>query len=146
MKEPRKKGRPPRSENGPSTVNLTMRLQPAIYEAIREDAERYGRSISAQAERRLLYREPTASDAGRIVGLVIDAVVQRAGISWTEDEAVKRRCRSAADFALTVLFGPTNDADDKWTGQQIADEILGPVLVVAESDEEVFNDIMKDGD
>lgn len=121
-----------------------MRIRPDLYEEIRRDAEANGRSISAQAERRLVHREPTENDVGRLVGMIVDAVEARAGKTWHEDVSIKKRCRSAADFALTVLLGPENDSDKRWTGQKIADEILGEVLGDRHGDEELFTLTMKD--
>lgn len=99
----KRKGRSAKSEAERATVNLTMRLRPDLYESLRRSAEENGRSISAQAERRLSSEEPSA--IARLVDAAISAIEQRAGKGWREDELVRRKCRAAADYVLDLMLG-----------------------------------------
>lgn len=99
----KRKGRPAKPEAERATVNLTMRLRPELYESLRSSAEENGRSISAQAERRLSIEEPSA--IARLVDAAVSAIERRAGKSWRDDDLVRRKCRAAADHVLDLMLG-----------------------------------------
>ena len=90
-----------------ATRMLTMRLRPSDYETLRGKAEANGRSISAQAEVRLLDVEP--HEIGRLVTQALQAVEQRTGKSWRTDDLTRFQCRVALDAIGTGLLGPMPD-------------------------------------
>lgn len=105
------RGRPKKLDKAPATNVLQMRIAPELYEELRESAARNGRSISAQAERRLIHSEPAASDVGRMIDTVVHAIERREGKTWQEDSAVRAQCRTAAEFMLRLILGaPFADA------------------------------------
>lgn len=87
-----------------------MRLRPEEYERIRQEAERDGRSISAQAEQRVLRED--VGDVGRMVGAAIATLERQWGAAWNTSDEMRERCRIAADVVLNILLGPAPSVDD----------------------------------
>lgn len=120
----RKTGRPPKDETARVTMSLAMRIRPELYEEIRKLAEENGRSISAQAERRLLLQE---NDVSRLVGAAVERARDRAkkhGI--IAPDAIEEECRRAAHIAVEIAYdriaGPAESEIDEFVAAGRIDE------------------------
>ncbi|WP_158811088.1 hypothetical protein [Beijerinckia sp. L45] len=129
----KRKGRPPKSDNGTVVVGA-MRIDAEVYEALRLEAEENGRSVTAQAERRLKQREPNGTDIGRVIDMAIDAIQHRAeGKTWADDAGVRLQCRAAIDQLADLMLGelPQGAAaafdQDQIDGAMTGDETLRSV-------------------